>query len=311
MKKSFVLPLAILILSSLAFAGDGKHYTNFTSNNSDSANCQDHLKMYSDDKPAQARSEETITIANQPLRVTASRNGGISVKNWDKQEFSIKICRLVAARTESEAQQALGKIRLNSQAGTVSVDGPDRNNDGYVRNDDDPSWSAVLIILAPVGSTMDLTSQNGGISLNRVSANVTAHSQNGGIALKETSGKMDVEARNGGISIKDCGGDVKATVQNGGLSIELAENWNGTGLDAKTHNGGLVVSIPKNFQSSLEIASNGHSGMICQSEACEGGQRTWDDNGRIFKIGNSTPVIHASTVNGGIVIKSREHRGEI
>src|SRR5438477_5842898 len=148
MKKILVLPLAILILSSLAFAGDGKHYTNITSNNSDSDNCQDHLKMYSDDKPAQARSEETITIANQPLRVTASRNGGISVKNWDKQEFQVKICRVVAARTESEAQEALSKIRLNSQNGNVSVDGPDGNKDGYFHRDDDPSWSAVLIISA-------------------------------------------------------------------------------------------------------------------------------------------------------------------
>src|SRR5437899_4087210 len=172
MKKISLLPLAILILSSLAFAGDGKHNTSFTSNNSDSDNCQDHLKMYSDDKPAQARSEETITLANQPLRVTASRNGGISVRNWNKQEFSVKICRVAAARTESEAQQALGKIRLNAQYGNVSVNGPDgRNNDGYVRNEADPSWSAVLIIYAPVGSTMALTSQNGGISLNRVSAN--------------------------------------------------------------------------------------------------------------------------------------------
>ena len=309
MKKIFVLPLAILILSPLAFAADGKHYTNITSNNSDSDDCQDHLKMYSDDKPAQARSEETITLANHPLRVTASRNGGISVKNWDKQEFQVKICRVAAAMTESEAQQVLVKIRLNSQNGAVSVDGPDANSDDY--NNHDYSWSAVLIIRAPVGSTMDLNSQNGGISLNRVSANVTAHSQNGGITLRETTGKMDVEARNGGISIKDCGGNVKATVQNGGLSIELGESWKGEGLDAKTHNGGLVVSLPKNFQSSLEVASSGHSGMICQSEACDGGQRTWDDNGRIFKIGNSAPVIHASTVNGGIVIKSRDRRGEI
>jgi len=306
MKKISLLPLAILLVNALAFAHDGKHYTNYNTRNSDSDACQDHLNMYSDEQPAQARSEETLTFANQPLKVTASRNGGIHVKNWDKQEFSVKICRIAAARTESEAQQVLSKIRLAGQSGVVSVEGPERSDN------DDYSWSTVLLIHAPVGSTMDLNAQNGGIALSRVSANVTAHTQNGGISLKETAGKIDVEARNGGISIKDCGGDVTANVQNGGLSIELAENWNGTGLNAKTHNGGLVVSIPKNFQSSLEVASAGHSGMMCQAEACEGGQRTWDDNGRIFKIGSSTPVIHASTVNGGIVIKSRGHdRGEI
>jgi DUF4097 and DUF4098 domain-containing protein YvlB len=306
MKKISLLPLAILAFTTLSFAHDGKHYSNYNTRNSDSDNCQDHVNMYSDDQPERARSEETVTLANQPLTVTASRNGGIHVKNWDKQEFSVKICRVAAAKTESEAQQLLGKIKLKEQNGTLTVEGPEKT-DG-----DDYSWSTVLLIKAPVGSTMNLNANNGGISLSGVSANVTAHTLNGGISLKETAGKMNVEAHNGGISIKDCGGDVTANVQNGGLSIVLAENWNGTGLNAKTHNGGLVVSIPKNFQSSLEVASAGHSGMMCQAEACEGGQRTWDDNGRIFKIGSSTPVIHASTVNGGIVIKSRGHdRGEI
>jgi hypothetical protein len=305
MKKIHILPLAILAFTTLSFAGNGKQYTNYNSRNSDSDNCQDHLNMYSDEQPAQARSEETVTFANQPLTVNASRNGGIHVKNWDKQEFSVKICGVAAARTESEAQQLLARIRLTGQNGTVTVEGPEKTDDDY-------SWSTVLLIKAPVGSTMNLNAHNGGISLSRVSANVTAHTQNGGISLKETAGKMSVEAQNGGISIKDCGGDVTANVQNGGLSIELAEKWNGTGLNAKTRNGGLVVSIPKNFNSSLEVASAGHSGMMCQADAREGGQRTWDDNGRIFKIGSSTPVIHASTVNGGIVIKSRDSlRGEI
>jgi DUF4097 and DUF4098 domain-containing protein YvlB len=296
-----------LLLGALAFAQDSKRHRLYTSTTAedDSDNCQAHMNMYSDDMPAEARNEETIMVPNQALKVIASRNGGIRVKNWEKQEFSVKICRLVVAKTASEAQQALGKIRLVSRNGTVSVETPERSGN------DDFSWSTALLIYAPVGATMDLTSQSGGISLSHVSANITAHTQNGGISLTKTTGKMEVEARNGGISIKDCGGEVKATVQNGGISIELAEAWNGAGLSASTQNGGLVVAIPKNFRSSLEVASAGHSSVMCQADACEGGQRTWDDNGRIFKIGSSAPVIHASTVNGGIVIKSRELRGEI
>jgi hypothetical protein len=204
MKKISLLLFALLLLSGLATAQRSKHGTNYNTRNSDSDNCQDHMDIYSDEQPAQARNEETVTLANQPLKVTASRNGGIHVKNWDKQEFSVKICRIAAARTESEAQQVLGKIRLSAQNGVVTVEGPD------TYNNNDYSWSTVLLINAPVGSTMDLNAQNGGIALSRVSANVTAHTTNGGISLKETAGKMDVEARNGGISIKDCGGDVKA-----------------------------------------------------------------------------------------------------
>jgi hypothetical protein len=309
MKKISVVTLVVLAsFITLAVAQDVPHHSSMTvsTKNADSDNCQDHMNMYSDEMPAVARSEETVTYPNQPLKVTASRNGGIHVKNWDRPEFSVKICRQVSAKNESQAKQILQGIRLTGQGNNISVEGPERSdNDEY-------AWSTVLLIHAPVGSTMDLTAHNGGISLNRVSSNVTAHTTNGGISLKETTGKIDVEARNGGISIKDCGGDVKATVQNGGLSIDLAEAWTGAGLEARTHNGGLVVSIPKNFQSSLEVASSGHASVICQSSACDGGQRTWDDNGRTFKIGGSSPVIRASTVNGGIVIKERGRKmGEI
>src|SRR4051794_23553118 len=150
MKKISLLPLAILLLSALAVAQRSNRNTNYNTHNSESDSCQDQIDMYSEDQPAQARSEETVTIANQPLKVTASRNGGIRVKNWDKQEFSVKICRLAAGRTESEAQQTLSKIRLASQNGVVAVEGPESTYDR------DSSWSTVLLIYAPVGSTMDL-----------------------------------------------------------------------------------------------------------------------------------------------------------
>lgn len=298
--------LAFSLVATHAFAADDHrwgHNLSMNTTNADSTACEDHLHISSDDLPAVAHSEEALTLANQPLNVTASQNGGIHVRNWDKNEISIKLCRAVAARSESAAQSALNQIHLNNQGNRVTVDGPSSSND-------DVTWSSVLLIFAPQGATLDLSVHNGGISLRNVSANVTGHALNGGIELKNTTGNINVEAQNGGISIKDCGGDVKATVQNGGLSIQLGETWNGAGLDAKSHNGGLVVEIPKNFQSSLEVSTGNNSGLVCKSDACANGQRTWDDNGRVFRIG-SNPIIHASTVNGGTVIKERGERGDI
>lgn len=272
-------------------------------NESDSDSCERQIRMFSDDHPYTAYAEETKNIPNQPLTVTASRNGGIHVRNWDKAEFGIKICKAAAANSDAEAKQLVSQISLNAQNGVVSVAGPDRqNSDNY----DGPVWTASLLIFAPVGSTMDLTAHNGGISLKNVDANVSGHTQNGGISLNGSRGKADLEARNGGISIKDCGGEVKATVQNGGISIKLGDDWQGGNLVANTHNGGVVVEIPKNFKSSLEIASTGHGSIRCQSAACDSMQRTWNEqDDRILRIGGSPAVVRATTVNGGIVVKDR------
>ncbi len=296
--RSIPLGLLAFALTLPAAAQRWGHNLSMNSTNSDSTECADHIHIYSDDLPAQATSEEALNLANSPINVTASQNGGIHVRTWDKSEISVKLCRAAAARTQSEANSVLSQVHLSHNGNQITVNGPDGSNN------DDVAWSSVLLVFAPRGATLDLSVHNGGISLNKVDGNITAHALNGGISLKQSTGKINVEAQNGGVSIKDCGGDVTASVQNGGLSIQLGQTWNGAGLDAKSHNGGLVVEIPKNFSSSLEVSAGRYSSLICKADACQNGEKTWDDNDRIFRIG-SNPVIKASTVNGGTVIKER------
>ncbi len=305
-KRSLSLGLvafALVSLSGSAGAQRWGHNLSMNTTNSDSTDCQDHIHIYSDDLPAIANSEEVVSLANSPITVTASQNGGIHVRTWDKSEISVKLCRAAAARTQSEANSVLSQVHLNHNGNQITVNGPDGSNN------DDVTWSSVLLVFAPRGATLDLSVHNGGISLNKVDGNITAHALNGGISLKQSTGKINVEAQNGGVSIKDCGGDVTATVQNGGLSIQLGQTWNGAGLDAKSHNGGLVVEIPKNFASSLEVSAGRYSSLICKADACQNGEKTWDDNDRIFRIG-SNPIIKASTINGGTVIKQRGGNGD-
>src|SRR3954466_4542011 len=154
MSKSRLCYLAVLAfaLSTVALAGDDRHWghnLNTSTTNADSYDCQDHIHITSDDLQATAHSEEVVTLANTPLTVTASQNGGIHVRNWDKNEISVKLCRASAARTEGEAQHVLGKVHLNNSAGRITVEGPDSSYK------DDVAWSSVLLIFAPRGATLD------------------------------------------------------------------------------------------------------------------------------------------------------------
>jgi DUF4097 and DUF4098 domain-containing protein YvlB len=250
-----------------------------------------------------ARGEESKVLPNQPLRVTAAHNGGIHLRTWDKKEISVKLCKVAAASSSGEADQLIKGTTLRINGNDVSVDGPDRWSDA--------NWSALLLIYAPAGAKLDLSAHNGGISLYRVDGDIRADTVNGGISLKESKGKLDISARNGGISVRDCGGDVKVDVQNGGVSIELAENWVGTGLDARTHNGGLKVAVPASFKSMLEVESRGFSSMRCRGAICDSANKDWDDRNKYLRVGNKGgAVIRASTVNGGVVVTDRTGRDD-
>ena len=273
--------------------------------NDDSASddCREHLRVNNDDYRASVRDEETKNLPNQPLTITAEHNGGIQVTTWDKPEFSLKLCKQVAADDENEGRKLLAETRLEINGSKISVHAPEENNH---------SLGTVLLVKAPRNAELNLNVHNGGVSLTSFTGTAEAHAENGGISFRRSSGKLTAEAENGGISIKDCGGDVSAKVENGGLSIALPERWEGKGLEAHARNGGLVVSVPKTFSGGLEVVASEHTSIICKGGACDAGERTWDSGHKLFRMGGANPQVRATTENGGIVIQDRSQtRGEL
>jgi DUF4097 and DUF4098 domain-containing protein YvlB len=309
MKKLVVLLMVVPFSLWVAQATDhkGTHgYSVTVSDEGSSDDCADHLHAYNDDFRSSVRGEETRSVPNQPLTITGEHNGGIQVTTWDQPEFSLKLCKQVAANDESQARSLLADIHLEVGSGEVTVRAP-RHDDG------DYSLGTVLLVKAPRNATLDLSVHNGGVSLNHFSGTASAHAHNGGISIKNSSGKLTAVAQNGGVSIKDSSGDISVDVQNGGIVLALPERWDGKGLEAHTHNGGLVVAVPRNLQAGVEIVGSSHTSIICKGDACTDAQRTWDNDGRkMLRLGGSNPQIRATTVNGGVVVEQREHsRGEL
>ena len=306
MKKLIAVSLALPMFLLLANAGEGanRHSSTVTMNDdSPSEDCRDHLRVGDNDYRTTVRDEETKTIANQPLKITAEHNGGIQVATWDKAEISLKLCKQIAVDDESEGRRLLAETHIEINGSNITIHTPES---------DHHFLGTVLLVKTPKDANLNLSVHNGGISLNSFNGTAEAHAQNGGISFKRSSGKLTAEAENGGISIKDCGGDVTAKVENGGLSLALADRWEGKGLEAHARNGGLVVSVPKTFNGGLEVVASEHTSIICKGNACDAGERTWDSGHKLFRMGGANPQVRATTENGGIVIEERGRgRGEL
>jgi DUF4097 and DUF4098 domain-containing protein YvlB len=307
MKKLIALLMVVPLCFLLAQAAGERvgHNSTLTMNDETSSdNCADHLHMYNDNFPSVVRDEEARSLPNQPLSITAEHNGGIQVTTWDQPEFSVKLCKQVAANDEAQGRKVLAETKITVSGGNVSISAPS--------SDDYHSLGTLLMVKAPRNATVNLSVHNGGVSLSNFTGTAEAHARNGGISFKKSNGKLTAEAQNGGVAIKDCGGEVNATVQNGGLSISLPEHWEGKGLDARTHNGGLVVTVPKNFSSGLEVTGSNYTSIICKDSVCDAAERTWDNGHRMLRLGGANPQIRATTINGGIVIQEHDHkRGEL
>ncbi len=217
--------------------------------------------------------EQTVP-AGGTLTVDARKNGGVSVKGWDRSEVLVRSKVQAAATTKSEAHDLAKQVRIETAGGKVYAAGPSNGENYY--------WSVSYEIFVPRRSDLYLEAYNGGIS------------------IADVSGRIEFNGHNGGVVLKRVGGSVRGGTTNGGLVVELAgANWDGETLDVKTTNGGIVMTVPENYSAHLETGTvNGHLSVDFPVTV----------QGRITRelavnLGAGGATVRAMTTNGGVKIK--------
>jgi len=299
--------IAFSSLFALTAAANNRHSRNVSMRGSEpAASCND-LRIEFDNRAAVVQTEErTVTKAQAPLlRATGESNGGVQVVGWDKDTYSVSLCKAVAPGSEN----LLSQIKLTGSNGEVGVSGPSHDDD----------WTAFLLIRAPKSAALDLQVNNGPLSIYSVDGKVTAHAvngpisahdckgelklnaQNGPISTSGSSGNLDLRTENGPISTDATGGSVNIHTQNGPIDLTLAGlTWDGAGLQAHAENGPLTIHVPSGYKSGVVIESDGHSPFSCHS--CSEGRKTWEEDKKRIEFGSGPTLVHASTVNGPISV---------
>jgi hypothetical protein len=255
------------------------------------ADCADlHLHLRDNDNPLLESEERSISKAEASvLRLNDIRNGGVQVQGWDKDNYSVTACK---AAVGSEAKSLLSQIKLSVEGGRVSVSGPAEHGD----------WTVHLLVRAPRGADIELTTHNGPAAFYHVDGKITARAQNGPVAVSDCSGEVNIDAMNGPITFSGSGGKLRLHTENGPISVDLgAESWSGGELVADAVNGPLTLHLPSGFQSSFVLETS-DAPMSCGASICSQARKTWDDQHKRIEYGSGEPVIRLSTHNGPISV---------
>jgi len=211
------------------------------------ADCSDlHIRL-NDERPTMESEERTVSKGEASVvRVHEVENGGLQVRGWDKDMYSVTACK---AAVGGDAARMLSQIKLVVQGGDVSVSGPHGEH-----ND----WTVFLLIRTPRSADIEVTAHNGPVSFYTVDGKITARATNGPISLKDCSGEANISAQNGPISFSGTSGKLRLHTQNGPITVLLGANWDGSELVADAVNGPLTLRVPSGFRSSFLVESNGN-----------------------------------------------------
>lgn len=238
--------------------------------------------------------QEVIEAGHLPSLKASVTHAPISVRGGNASGYTITVCKAAAFERDLDA------IRVALEGGELKAYGPPGRD-----------WSVIYNIRAPHGANIEVTADNGPISIRDLDGTVVARATNGPLSLKDVRGNVDATTKNGPISISGGAGTVKAQATNGPLSIRLAgSSWEGGTLDASTKNGPLTLKLPRGYASGVVVESNGRGPISCKADDCgtwrtmqARGRGWYDDSPQRIELGRGPAVVHLSTVNGPVSVK--------
>lgn len=268
MSKKLWINLAVLLMAvcamSAAAAAQGKA----------SLSCDNNWS--NGDRVGHCMMREQTIGATGSITVDGKKNGGVSVKGWERREVLVRAQIQTWADTKGEAEALAGTIRVETGGGRIYAEGQEASGHN--------GWAVSFEVFVPNNTNLSLKTHNGGISISAV------------------RGQIEFDALNGGVSLKNLAGNVKGTTRNGGLDIELSGNqWDGEGMDVTTTNGGVKMVLPENYSARLETGTvNG--GMKFDFPITVQGEVKRELS---VNLGSGGPLIRAKTTNGGVTIKRK------
>ena len=237
--------------------------------------CDDFFKTIFTTFPQAANDQEQRELSLngvEKVRVTATPEGGVSVRGWSRPNARLMVCRSAVAQTKVHASRVLASIKIRYTNGEISAYGPN--------SDETQAWWVNFILYVPRRTTVEVQASNGGVAIRNLDGNVTAHATTGGISVAQGSGSYRISTESGGITLDRLSGRIEAASNHGAIALKLS----GTDvpvIEAHTDNGGHI---------------------LCHLDRCESGLGNWTSDRKTLRIGGSSPSIRLTNAGAAIII---------
>ncbi len=276
MKRSYfyylILLTAFVFLTTDAYsAGHGYEF------------CEDYDNYVTNGKRAVSKKDlrEFTIPAGGLVEVDGQKNGGISVKGENRSDVLVRACVRTWSENEQDAVATLNNTRIET-SGVIRA----------ANADETAKYSVSYELFVPFQTSLKLTANNGGISINSV------------------DGNLRFETKNGGVSLKDVAGDVQGMTKNGGVSVKLSgSTFRGAGLNVETKNGGVNLVLPKTYAADIETGTvnGGFKSDFPELTYEKDESKSWQRPKKVnASINGGGAKIRVVTTNGGVKIASSE-----
>ena len=210
-------------------------------------------------------------------------DGPITVHGWDKAEVMYKAIK----HGDDEEQLKEVRIETDQQGPAVSVIAKANDNSGWVSLD----------VFVPRNSSVHVSSEDGQLTLQGVTGELTLRTGDGGIEVIDSQGQLKVSSGDGHIRITNFEGQADARTGDGSISLD----GRFSSLAARTGDGSISLAVAPDSNFTIETDADGITNQgLTISEDIAPSSRT-----KRWKVGRGGNVFVLYTGEGRIVLRPR------
>jgi len=229
------------------------------------------------------RESKTFSVpANSRINLI-TYDGPITVHGWDKAEV------MYTATKHGEDEEQLKEVRIETdqQGPAVSV---------IAKSPDHSGWVA-LEVFVPRNSSVHVSSEDGQLTLQGVTGELTLRTGDGSIDVTDSRGQLKVSSGDGHIRVANFDGLADARTADGAIMLD----GRFSGLTARTGDGSISLAVARdsNFTVETDAESLDNQGLTI-SEDVAPSTRT-----KRWKVGRGGNVFVLYTGEGRIVLRPR------
>lgn len=229
------------------------------------------------------RESKTFSVPGSPRVNIVTFDGTVTVRGWDKPQVMYTATK--RGGDEQELKQI--SVQTEQQGSSISIIAKSEENNG----------AASFEVFVPRNSTLHVSSQDGELTLEGVSGDLTLRTGDGSIQVTNGGGQLQVNTGDGEIRVASFDGQVDARTGDGSISLD----GKFIVLAARTGDGDISLSVPGNSDFTIETNAEGvdNAGMTI-SEDIAPSKRV-----KRWRVGRGGNVFVLNTGDGRIVLSSR------